>query len=384
MLPAPRFLFASCQIGAETALKSELARRWPDFRFSYSRPGYLTFKLPDRHGLADDVDLESTFARAYGFSLAKIASSDLPAAVDELAQAAAPLYIDQLHVWQRDSEAPGRHGYEPALAESLSAVDAALRPRLATALRRELPSAPAARPGQRVLDCVEVQPGEWWIGYHRARPGPSCLPGGLDSLTLPDGAVSRAYLKMEEALCWADLPIRPGERVAELGCAPGGSCQALLARGLVVTGVDPADVDPAVIADPNFTHVRKRGAEVRRREFRKTRWLTADMNVAPRYTLDTVEAIVMHPEVDVRGMILTLKLLDWRMADELPTHLERIRAWGYPSVRARQLQHGRQEVCVMATRAHAPFDRGAESGRARGRDGGRRTGRRLSPPAAGA
>ena len=113
-------------------------------------------------------------------------------------------------------------------------------------------------------------------------------------------------------------------------------------------GVDPADVDPRVLANTAFVHVKKRGADVRRREFRKIRWLMADMNVAPAYTLDTVEAIVTHREVDVRGMLLTLKLPDWKLADELPDWLARVRSWGYGHAQARQLHHNRQEVCLAA------------------------------------
>ena len=55
----------------------------------------------------------------------------------------------------------------------------------------------------------------------------------------------------------------------------------------------------------------------RRREFRGVKVLAADINVAPNYTLDTVETIVTHPEVRIRGLLLTLKLLDWKLADEL-------------------------------------------------------------------
>ena len=36
-----------------------------------------------------------------------------------------------------------------------------------------------------------------------------------------------------------------------------------------------------------------------------------------------------HPEVTVQGMLLTLKLLDWAMADEIPKHSARIRSWGF-------------------------------------------------------
>ncbi len=35
----PDFLFVTCQIGAEGAVKGELGRRWPGFRFAFSRPG---------------------------------------------------------------------------------------------------------------------------------------------------------------------------------------------------------------------------------------------------------------------------------------------------------------------------------------------------------
>ena len=43
----PEFVFATCQFGAEAALKDEIARDVPALRFAYSRPGFLTFKLLD-------------------------------------------------------------------------------------------------------------------------------------------------------------------------------------------------------------------------------------------------------------------------------------------------------------------------------------------------
>lgn len=74
-----------------------------------------------------------------------------------------------------------------------------------------------------------------------------------------------------------------------------------------------------------------------------------DANVAPKYTLDTVEAIVTQPEVRIEGLLLTLKLTDLALAAELPLFHKRIRSWGYRRVRARQLAFNRQEVCVVAT-----------------------------------
>ncbi len=119
-------------------------------------------------------------------------------------------------------------------------------------------------------------------------------------------------------------------------------------------GIDPADMDPRVLAQPGFAHWKKRGADVRRREFRKVRWLMADLNVAPAYTLDAVEAIVTHADVSVQGMILTLKLLEWSLATEIPANLDRIRSWGFGRAAARQLHHNRQEICVAVRKGASP------------------------------
>ena len=82
----------------------------------------------------------------------------------------------------------------------------------------------------------------------------------------------------------------------------------------------------------------------------KVDWLTCDINLPPYYTLDAVKAIVTHPGVRFKGMLLTLKLVEWSLAEEIPKYLEKIRSWGYPQVRARQLHHNRQEICVAASR----------------------------------
>ncbi len=353
MFPTPGFLFVTCQMGAERALKAEIAREWPDFRFAYSRPGFLTFKLPAKHSLAPDFELRSVFARTHGFSLGKVSSHSPLELSDQFWRTVGAQRFERLHVWQRDTLPAGDHSYEPGPTEAAKvARDAILAPSLE--LTTTIPRPPTigwltpTEPGNLVLDCIVTEPNEWWVGFHRAKSTESCWTGGYCPITLPADAVSRAYLKMEEGLQWSGLPVQAGERCVEIGCSPGGASQALLKRGLRVIGIDPADVDPRVLALPHFEHVKKRGADVRRREFRGIDWLTADINVAPNYTLDTVEAIVTHSDVNIRGMLLTLKLIEWEMANDIPGYLARIRAWGFQRVVARQLQHNRQEICVVA------------------------------------
>lgn len=352
------FIFITCQIGAERAVKNEIARRWPQFRFAFSRPGFLTFKLPDDHGLAEDFDLEAVFARAYGFSLGGITGESVQELARETWKKCKGLGIRRVHVWEKDRFAPGQHGYEPDITDTAIETHEILLkecPNPCSVAGNTAEPCQPARPGTLVLDCVLLAPNQWWIGYHRARSVPSRYPGGMMALEMPPDAVSRAWLKMEEALRWSGLPIPPAARVAEIGSAPGGASQALLARGFFVTGIDPGEMAPAVLHHPHFTHLRRRSTQVKRREFRKVRWLTADMNVAPNYTLDAVEAIVTHREVSIRGLLLTLKLPDWGLAGRVPHYLDRIRGWGYNMVQARQLQHDRREICVAALQK--PFRR---------------------------
>jgi 23S rRNA (cytidine2498-2'-O)-methyltransferase len=42
--------------------------------------------------------------------------------------------------------------------------------------------------------------------------------------------------------------------------------------------------------------------------------------------------------------------LEWKLAENVPEYLDRVRSWGYGEVRARQLAHDRREVCVAALR----------------------------------
>src|SRR5262245_26421238 len=126
-MDAPKFVFITCQVGAETAVKTELARKWPAFRFAYSRPGFLTFKLPSSAQLADDLDLHSVFARSYGFSLGKASGGNDEERASGVRRFTAGREFDCLHVWQRDLHEPGFHGYEPAMTEPAREVERAIR-----------------------------------------------------------------------------------------------------------------------------------------------------------------------------------------------------------------------------------------------------------------
>jgi 23S rRNA (cytidine2498-2'-O)-methyltransferase len=350
-MPA-RFVFVATQAGVERALKNDVAREHPDLRFAFSRPGFLTFRLPELppHG---DFVLRSVFARTWGYSLGKVGGSDdtqLAAEAWRLAGEQLPNGpLRHVHVWLRDRALPGDEGYDAApdeLARSLGALLVANRPE-----RNELTAVNTiAAADELVLDCALVERQEWWLGWHRAASPELRWPGGVPPIALPPRLISRAYLKIVEALDWSELPIRPGDRCVEIGSSPGGSCLALLERGLLVTGLDPAEMDPEVLAHPNFTHVRARAKDVKRSVFRDCRWLVMDANVAPNYTLDTLDGVLTQGGARPEALVLTLKLTDPALAERLPAIAERIRRYGYRRVRMRQLAFNRQEVCAVVDR----------------------------------
>ncbi len=117
-----------------------------------------------------------------------------------------------------------------------------------------------------------------------------------------------------------------------------------------VTGVDPAEMHPLILQHPRFEHWRGKSNSIKRKQFAKFRWLAADANVAPQYTLDAVEDIVTYKTSRFEGLILTLKLSDYEQLDKLPEHLFRVRRWGFQRVEARQLAFNRRECCVVAQR----------------------------------
>ncbi len=353
------YLFVTCQRGAEKALKAELATSRPEFRASFSRPGFVTFKVPAELSQASNFSFASLFARQWCWSLGKVTDeSESPAElvkalVKELQQAA-PAPFQQLHVWPRDPAPVGHRGFEPGETEESRGAREALLAELTAELliRDEAGKTAALRAGQRVLDVVMVEPGEWWFGWHTIRRGEpwSRWPGGIYAAEMDESIVSRAYLKMREGITTFRWPVKGGDTVIEIGSSPGGASQALLEMGLKVIGVDPAEMHESLLANKKFSHWRMRGSEIKKTRLRGVKWLTADLNVAPDYTLDTVEEIVTNQHVRIAGLLMTIKLPEWELAAKIPKHLARVKSWGYKSVRARQLSHNRQEFCLCALR----------------------------------
>jgi 23S rRNA (cytidine2498-2'-O)-methyltransferase len=350
------FLFTVCQVGAEKALKEEVARDYPDLRFAFSRPGFVTFKSLSKP-LDDDFELRSVFARAYGLSLGRKVTDATDAAraesvlkeAREIAQAVGGKL--RLHVFERDLYAPGEEAqdYQPGIRAG--ALERAVRQAAGNSAQDLFYPDCEAQVGDAVLDIVGVEENEWWVGFHRHTVAHSPVPGGRWKIILPPEAPSRAYLKLEEALRWSGAPIRSGDGAVEIGSAPGGASYALLQRGVDVVGIDPGAMDPVVLnfkGPARFYHESRSVTIVRREELPESvQWLLVDMNTGPDTAIYPVERFAIRMQDSLLGVVMTLKLNEWGFAQHIPNWLERIRKMGMARVRATQLPHNRREICVV-------------------------------------
>ena len=346
----PRFIYVICQRGAEKTLREEVLSNHDTFRLAFSRPGFVTFKV-EADSLGENFSLKSTLARTWGWSLGKVAGDSAKELVTQIT--ADPQYAkcSHVHVWERDHTLPGKNGFEPGIsplateaAAQLAEVNDAITPPTTRYFNR------VASVDDHVFDVVMVEPNEWWYGYHIASHVAGRWPGGVPIVDTKVETVSRAYFKLKEALLWSGITIHPGDVCAEIGSAPGGACQLLLEMGATVIGIDPAEMEDEILKHDQFTHVRKRSSEVRKKDFSQVKWLVSDMSVTPTYTLDAIEEIVSHDRVSVTGVIMTMKLTDWKLVNDVPALMKRAGALGFKFVRSRQLAFNRREFCMVAVK----------------------------------
>jgi len=345
------YVYFACQHGAEATIKSQLCEPQGPFRLAFSQKGFVTLKSELNTPAWSRPLPESPLIRTAGHALGKFDGEDSNRLITDILNQYEAADWTRLHVWQRDVAQPGWHGFEPG--RSVLAESIADQFRKAMFDRRDPRSQlinTAATVGTKLLEVILLEPNRWWVAAKLVQKQSDGWPGGVFAVPIPENMISRAYLKISEAIPWSQLSIKPGDHVVEIGSSPGGACQRLLDLGAHVVGIDPADMDPSIVDNPRFEHWRSKSQQVKRRLFKKFRFLVCDANVAPNYTLDTVEAIVTYPTSNFQGLILTVKLSTWEHATEIPQHLERVRSWGFDRVSARQLAHNRREYCLVAER----------------------------------
>ena len=342
--PAGVFLLATCQAGAEETLVSRLGAALPGATRGAWRRGLVSFRLPPgappTSGDLDRLRGRTVFARTLLHSFGQARWNDDAGRAAAIRALLPPARFDAIHCFPRDLR--GLAAADVATAEATAAARATLADLLPMA------RVGAAAPGEVVLDCVVDEADRWWLGWHRASAPATLVPGGFHPGDLPGDKVSRAWLKLDEAIATFGIDFGGGT-ACEFGASPGGACQRLHEAGLGVVAVDPALVDPVVASLPRFTQWRKRARDVPLRDLAGFDWVLTDMNIDPTSTMEALARAVTAPGSRVRGIVATLKLPEWSRAEALDGWLDEFREWGFEP-EARQLSTGGREVCVFARR----------------------------------
>lgn len=180
-----------------------------------------------------------------------------------------------------------------------------------------------------------------WVGLSTARDNMSDWAGGARRLAADPAQVSRAELKLVEALEVFGLDAKAGGVALDLGAAPGGWTRVLHGLGLAVHAVDPGALDPRVGALPGVTwHPTTAERHLARAE--PVDVLVADMKMDAR---DAARLAGRYASKVGRWAVVTLKLPERGMRSVAIEALALL-ARDWRLIGARQLFHNRSELTV--------------------------------------
>ncbi|HMO50984.1 MAG TPA: SAM-dependent methyltransferase [Kiritimatiellia bacterium] len=204
------------------------------------------------------------------------------------------------------------------------------------------------KPGGRVIQIFPVAEG-LWFSHETLGEMINPRPGGFSRMKWDPLAPSRSFLKMEEALDRMGLEPQAGEKVIDLGAAPGGWTYSFLKRGCDVIAVDHGPMKLPAPHDGwgSVRHLRENGITYQPpTDWPVVDWLVADMLIAPGVALGLARR--WQAGGRARRLIINVKLpQEHPVAALLPLEALLRQANGYRSA-LKQLYHDRREVTIMA------------------------------------
>lgn len=152
--------------------------------------------------------------------------------------------------------------------------------------------------------------------------------------------ISRAELKLIEAIEVFDIDIKKYKTAIDLGCAPGGWSKVLLDNDIKVIGIDPADIDDKILNNKNFMHFKDK---VENFKSNKTYDLIVnDMKMDYKKSIDITKKLLKNLNNN-SVIIMTIKLYKKDDVLESINYLEN----NFDILGKRQLYHNRNEYTVI-------------------------------------
>jgi 23S rRNA (cytidine2498-2'-O)-methyltransferase len=231
----------------------------------------------------------------------------------------------------------------------------AIKERLAAVIGQKTGAVENIREPVEILSVVGSQ-GKAYLGLSPAELNLSGWPGGMRRLAKRDAQISRAELKLQEALEVFEVELPTGGEALDLGAAPGGWTRLLLEAGLRVTAIDPADLDPRLQKYAGqLSHYRGHAERFLQNALADKSRLGSYAVLVSDVRMDASMAahlmVNYAPLLAPDGLAITTLKLPHESAKLKPAHLVEqalsILRQTYPRLRARQLFHNRSEITVL-------------------------------------
>ncbi|MBO9308451.1 MAG: 50S rRNA methyltransferase [Chloroflexi bacterium] len=188
-----------------------------------------------------------------------------------------------------------------------------------------------------------------WLGLSSAADNLSDWAGGARRFAREQGCISRSEFKLLEALEVFGVALPPRGCALDLGAAPGGWTRVLRERGMYVTAVDPAALDPRLLSDSGVRYRRLTAESYLRIASEPFDLIVNDMRMDARDSARLMCAYARLLKPPDGMAIMTLKLPETKRGAVLKSALS-ILASSYQIVRARQLFHNRSEITLQLRR----------------------------------
>jgi 23S rRNA C2498 (ribose-2'-O)-methylase RlmM len=230
------FIYATCKEGAHIALKDELKQKFPQCSPAFMQPQLLSFKSQYPLRLEDCPKL--IFAQRTGLSLGIVKTlEEIPELLLKHQLFQAQLFCLPVSLPEEVTQTgESVHLYE--MAQKIRDLAAVVK---ITLFEPDVIHYPM--PLLEVI-CLEKDQG-YFIGLLNATTWQLKCPAGIFLQQLPAEPISRAWLKMNQALHWflhRDPHFCDHSSILELGAAPGGSVLALLKHFKNIYAVDTAQI----------------------------------------------------------------------------------------------------------------------------------------------
>ncbi|MBT8491412.1 MAG: hypothetical protein KJO07_00010 [Deltaproteobacteria bacterium] len=173
---------------------------------------------------------------------------------------------------------------------------------------------------------------------------PSLFPAGrapVDDRPAP----SSAFRKLVEAFAWLGTQPDEGDRVLDLGAAPGGWTWVCAQLGARVVAYDRAVLDPALARNPLVEHRREDAFADPPMD--EATWMLCDIIDQPERAAWLVEQAAKSETI--RALVVTLKLkrpIDLRLVHDIVAQLPR----DAMTLRVKHLVHNKSEVTILGRR----------------------------------